>query len=77
MAVALSYAGPSGIRNENLGRGAMKLVLTTIMVFATGFAYAAHELDDRDLESGKALYAEHCASCHGASLEGQPNWQTA
>lgn len=26
------------------------------------------------LERGAALYAEHCASCHGARLEGQPNW---
>lgn len=25
---------------------------------------------------GKALYAERCASCHGARLEGQPNWQS-
>lgn len=25
--------------------------------------------------SGKALYVEHCASCHGANLEGQPNWR--
>jgi mono/diheme cytochrome c family protein len=25
---------------------------------------------------GKALYAQHCASCHGTKLEGQPNWQT-
>ncbi len=24
---------------------------------------------------GKGVYAEHCASCHGANLEGQPNWQ--
>jgi mono/diheme cytochrome c family protein len=24
---------------------------------------------------GKAVYAEQCASCHGANLEGQPNWQ--
>jgi mono/diheme cytochrome c family protein len=22
---------------------------------------------------GKVVYAEQCASCHGASLEGQPN----
>lgn len=28
------------------------------------------------IEAGKALYAKHCASCHGANLEGQPNWQT-
>ncbi|HUR89164.1 MAG TPA: cytochrome c [Ramlibacter sp.] len=24
---------------------------------------------------GRTLYAAHCASCHGANLEGQPNWQ--
>lgn len=30
-----------------------------------------------DLQRGAALYAQHCASCHGARLEGQPDWQTA
>jgi mono/diheme cytochrome c family protein len=25
---------------------------------------------------GHALYTIHCSSCHGRSLEGQPNWQT-
>jgi mono/diheme cytochrome c family protein len=24
---------------------------------------------------GKAVYAQHCASCHGGNLEGQPNWR--
>ncbi|MCC7020830.1 MAG: cytochrome c [Ardenticatenales bacterium] len=24
---------------------------------------------------GAALYAAHCASCHGANLEGQPDWK--
>jgi mono/diheme cytochrome c family protein len=24
---------------------------------------------------GKQLYAVHCAACHGAKLEGQPNWK--
>lgn len=24
---------------------------------------------------GQRVYAEHCASCHGARLEGQPNWR--
>ncbi len=24
---------------------------------------------------GKAVYAQHCASCHGVQLEGQPNWR--
>lgn len=27
------------------------------------------------LARGKRLYAEHCASCHGANLEGQPDWR--
>ena len=26
---------------------------------------------------GAALYEEYCASCHGADLEGQPNWRSA
>lgn len=25
---------------------------------------------------GKALYVQHCTVCHGANLEGQPNWQS-
>jgi len=24
---------------------------------------------------GKVLYSQHCAGCHGANLEGQPNWK--
>lgn len=30
-----------------------------------------------ELQRGAELYAEHCATCHGAQLEGQPDWQTA
>jgi mono/diheme cytochrome c family protein len=26
---------------------------------------------------GRELYAAHCASCHGADLEGQPDWRSA
>lgn len=25
---------------------------------------------------GERVYAQHCASCHGAKLEGQPNWRS-
>ena len=25
--------------------------------------------------AGKTVYDAHCAACHGASLEGQPNWR--
>lgn len=27
-------------------------------------------------ETGRELYLEYCASCHGANLEGQPHWQS-
>lgn len=40
-------------------------------------SHAAHELDGRDIGNGKSLYAENCASCHGAELEGAANWQIA
>ena len=28
-----------------------------------------------DLALGEGLYRQHCASCHGANLEGQPGWR--
>lgn len=27
------------------------------------------------LARGEAVYRQHCAACHGARLEGQPNWR--
>ena len=39
-------------------------------------AQADHELEGRDIGAGQALYAEACAACHGADLEGQPDWRT-
>lgn len=30
-----------------------------------------------DIEAGEQLYANSCAACHGANLEGQPEWRSA
>jgi len=38
-------------------------------------ALGAHELDGRDTDRGQTLYAGQCAACHGANLEGQPDWR--
>ncbi|MEP2532456.1 cytochrome c [Shimia sp.] len=54
----------------------MKYFTIILTALAVTSAQAAHELDNRDTENGKALYAENCASCHGANLEGQPNWRS-
>ena len=35
----------------------------------------AEEVGAGVLALGQSLYAENCASCHGAKLEGQPDWK--
>ena len=52
-----------------------RVLIIAACCIATG-AIADHELNDRDLTNGQTLYSEQCASCHGASLEGQPDWRT-
>lgn len=32
--------------------------------------------DPQRIAAGQAVYATHCASCHGTRLEGQPDWTT-
>ena len=31
--------------------------------------------DAETVALGQTIYADHCAACHGANLEGQPNWR--
>jgi mono/diheme cytochrome c family protein len=49
-------------------------VLAMLVLITVSQASAADEIADR-LELGRTIYAKHCASCHGAKLEGQPNWR--
>jgi mono/diheme cytochrome c family protein len=32
--------------------------------------------DSARVALGKRVYLQHCAACHGAQLEGQPNWRS-
>ena len=34
------------------------------------------EAQDSELLEGEIHYQENCASCHGANLEGQPDWRS-
>lgn len=53
----------------------MKSAVTVAALCIATSAVADHRLTGRDLDAGAALYAENCAACHGADLEGQPNWR--
>ncbi len=37
----------------------------------------ANPRDAAKVSLGAKVYAQHCALCHGANLEGQPNWRQA
>jgi mono/diheme cytochrome c family protein len=37
--------------------------------------YRLHADDEQLTALGRQVYTTHCASCHGARLEGQPNWR--
>lgn len=62
------------------------LGLITIVVIGAGAATFAvmrsdggSRLDANDaalVTLGSDVYANHCAQCHGAQLEGQPDWRT-
>jgi mono/diheme cytochrome c family protein len=41
-----------------------------------GFHWLFGPANPEQIALGRKLYAEHCASCHGTNLEGQPGWQT-
>jgi mono/diheme cytochrome c family protein len=59
------------------------LAAVTIVAVAAGGTllwrqWPTHNADPEDREQvalGGQVYEAHCASCHGARLEGQPNWR--
>ncbi len=56
------------------------IAAVAVVAFAYGRAIfgGPHRADADDPELvalGKAVYASHCAECHGANLEGQPDWR--
>jgi mono/diheme cytochrome c family protein len=55
--------------------------LVVLALGALALSRGESVLDRADFENadhvarGRVVYAEHCASCHGGSLQGQPNWR--
>ena len=64
-----------------------KLLTVAVFVAAAGLFWlfggsksrpkAGVDAEDKELVAlGQTVYADHCASCHGARLEGQPGWRS-
>ena len=58
-----------------MGERGMRWLFSILLSLASPVA-AEHNWDHRDIVAGQSLYADNCASCHGANLEGQPDWRT-
>jgi len=65
---------------QKLGRALLSaallfLVGAVVVAFTHDETSLADPDDARQVERGKSVYGQHCASCHGARLEGQANWK--
>lgn len=47
-----------------------------VWAIATGKAQTSTPGQPFDLAEGDRLYQDYCAACHGANLEGQPDWRS-
>lgn len=63
-------------RTPNQTRVAGLVAVLFVVLFAADRSQRARRDPAADVVArGAALYAVHCASCHGANLEGQPDWK--
>ena len=51
------------------------LVGTILYALWAGRRTLADPDDALQVARGKSVYSQYCGACHGARLEGQPNWQ--
>lgn len=55
---------------------AVAAVLAGAAVLALAQPFGPGSGEAAIVAEGRQLYAENCASCHGAELQGQPDWKT-
>jgi len=66
-----------------MGAGRVGFLILASLAVAAGLLWAVLDRSHTGPEvrssdsraTGAELYAQHCASCHGSKLEGQPNWR--
>ncbi|MBL4767108.1 MAG: cytochrome c [Rhodobacteraceae bacterium] len=59
-----------------LGGVATAIAFGVFWDWAGGSSSGAPYLDKELVRQGTVLYANNCASCHGATLQGQANWKS-
>jgi mono/diheme cytochrome c family protein len=52
------------------------VAVAAAVLWQDGAAVRANPDDVVQVARGRVVYAEQCASCHGARLEGQPDWRS-
>ncbi len=69
------------------GAGTRRVVILVSLAIAAGLGWFAWRwlgpapgsplanASGASIEAGAAIYAQHCAGCHGAGLQGEPNWR--
>lgn len=73
-------SAPSSTLRNKIGVGLLAAAFTFLAGAVIVAKYqesrvAADPGNPQQVAHGKAVYGKHCAACHGANLEGQPNWQ--
>jgi len=64
------------VRRWPVALGTIAFVAAAAWVYASSRSTGqADTADAQMVELGRTVYAAHCASCHGARMEGQPNWR--
>ena len=69
----------TGMRNTWILAGAVAVGAFAIALWAGGVFFEPAGLPHDQptaVARGQTLYADNCAACHGADLEGQENWQS-
>ena len=61
---------------RNVLLAATGLALLILLVAGAAWLPISHRAESAQIAAGREIYAAHCASCHGADLQGQPDWQT-
>lgn len=80
MSGSIGIARGKGLRFATIAAVAVVLAIVALTYYhalaSADRQYGLFEPDDPQIvASGKLVYSEHCASCHGVDLQGEENWR--